>query len=1205
MGAEIPGARGSLLAAVRARVQWFAEFRDESAVLDPAALAEVASLLAVVPDLGSDPEAAIAAGWLHWCRYLVLNPGDDEQELRTALGLFGLAFKALPGEIPEPALKILEASTGEPVRQHDARALAAHGFGLFQEALGDGDRAKLDRAISMLRQAVGASPARDMSRPSMLSILGTALKHRFDQTGDSSDVEEAVTFTGQAVRACPAGHPGRASMLSNFAIALLARGGSERAKPDDLDQAVASLREAVAATPPGDEDRPGLLVNLGSALQAQADRTGAPADADEAITAMRAAIDAMPAADPNQAGTLTNLGTALRSRFERTGRRGDLEEAISVLRTLAADTEAGHPHRGRALSNLGLSLRLRFERGGTRTDLDDAVTATREAVAVTSPDHPDWPTWLANLGLTLGERFERTGALADLDEAVRVTRQAVEATPAGHPDRRRWLANLCGQLARRSERTGALTDLDEAITTARQALAAAPAGHPDQAGMLSNLGAALARRSEWTGSRADLDEAITVGRQASEAIPADHPMGPALLANRGTALARRFELTDGLADLDEAITVMRSAVDFTPVGHADRAMWLSNLGVALASRSRRSGSPADLDEAIDIGRQACEATPADYPDQAEWLSNLASALLQRFERSVSLADLQEAVSAGRKAAANDVASPRVRTRAARVWGYAAGLGQRWEEAVAGFEAAVQLAGRVAPRSLGRRDQERLLQDIGGLASDAAACCLHIGHKDRAVELFEQGRGILLGQVLDARTDLTELARAHPGLAERFASLRDSLDAAGDHGWRPAGPSGGPSLAADGDAELARLELERRRELAEEFDAVIEQIRTQPGFAGFLRPPPVSDLAAAAAEGPVVIVNVSRFGSHALILTSGGVLEPIRLDDLTPDRIAVQVTGFLAAVGSNSATQAAERSLTGVLGWLWNAIAEPVLDRLGISGPPQAEQPWPRLWWCVPGLLSFLPLHAAGHHQTRFDVNPATVADRAVSSYTPTIRALAYSRRVNPAAASHGLDRAAAINQLVVVAMPQTPGASDLPGAGAEADLLRQRFPGRTSTLTGAQATRDAVLSALPEAAWAHFACHGHCDPVSPSASRLLLHDHQQHPLTVIDVTRLRQEQAVLAFLSACSTARPGDRLADEAIHLASAFQLAGYRHVIGTLWPISDDHAVPLADDLYAELASAGSAAAAANALHKVTRRLRNRWLQYPSIWASHIHAGA
>ena len=121
-------------------------------------------------------------------------------------------------------------------------------------------------------------------------------------------------------------------------------------------------------------------------------------------------------------------------------------------------------------------------------------------------------------------------------------------------------------------------------------------------------------------------------------------------------------------------------------------------------------------------------------------------------------------------------------------------------------------------------------------------------------------------------------------------------------------------------------------------------------------------------------------------------------------------------------------------------------------------------------------------------------------------------------------------------------------------------------LTGPEATREAVLAALPGARWAHFACHGSADLADPSASRLLLDDHQTAPLTVVDVARLRLDDAELAFLSACSTARPVGRLADEAIHLASAFQLAGYRHVIGTLWPIGDQHAVDIADDIYTAL---------------------------------------
>jgi CHAT domain-containing protein len=106
----------------------------------------------------------------------------------------------------------------------------------------------------------------------------------------------------------------------------------------------------------------------------------------------------------------------------------------------------------------------------------------------------------------------------------------------------------------------------------------------------------------------------------------------------------------------------------------------------------------------------------------------------------------------------------------------------------------------------------------------------------------------------------------------------------------------------------------------------------------------------------------------------------------------------------------------------------------------------------------------------------------------------------------------------------------------------------------------------------------------------------------VDVARLRLDGAELAFLSACSTARPGTRLTDESIHLASAFQLAGYRHVVGTLWPIYDQYALDIADHIYDGVTRTGDVAAA---VHTATRQLRNRWADFPSVWASHIHAGA
>jgi CHAT domain-containing protein len=225
-------------------------------------------------------------------------------------------------------------------------------------------------------------------------------------------------------------------------------------------------------------------------------------------------------------------------------------------------------------------------------------------------------------------------------------------------------------------------------------------------------------------------------------------------------------------------------------------------------------------------------------------------------------------------------------------------------------------------------------------------------------------------------------------------------------------------------------------------------------------------------------------------------------------------------------------------------------------------------------------------------------DRVVSSYTPTIRSLMHARRPR-VPSGPGRHR-----QILVVAMPDTPGAPGLPGAAAEVQFIRQRFGDQAQALVGPEATYQAVITALAGARWAHFACHGSADLRDPSASYLLLADHEQHPLTVADIIRLRLEHADLVFLSACSTAYPGQRLTDEAIHLASAFQMAGYRHVIGTLWPIDDDSGTEITNAVYQEITGDWAAGKAAESLHEITLNLRNRLVAKPWLWASHIHSG-
>jgi tetratricopeptide (TPR) repeat protein len=1076
-------------------------------------------------------------------------------------------------------------------------ALSLSGFGnaLMAQQERSGSLPDLNRAIDAYRQAIAAASADDAFRAMYLSNLGAALERRYRQLGSLPDADEAVEVGRQAVSGIPVGNFRRATVLSNLGNALVARFECQGLLPD-LDEAVQAGRQAVAASVEAGPSRGIHLSNLGYALLARYERSGLSQDLDEAIRACREAIAATPEGSPGRAAYLSNLSDALRAGYWRSGSLPDVDQAIEAARQAVAISSSSGDGSSRAgyLSNLGSALRSRFERSGLLPDVDEAIQAYREAVALAPAGDPRQAAYLSNLSNALRGRYERSGSVTDLDEAIEAARQAVSVLPEDQHNHSYPLSNLGSALLTRYERSGSLTDLDQAIDTCRRAVDATPAGRPVRARSLLNLGLALLTRYERSGSLADLDQVIEVDRQALASAPEDDPGRARYLSSISDVLLNRYWRSGAPHDIDEAIEAARGAVSAAPGDHPSYAAYLSNLGTVLRARYEQSGVPADLDEAIDASRQAAAAAQDGHPARVTCLLGLGIALATRYQGSGAPADLDQAIQACRQAADVSAAAPSLRLPAAITWARLSAVAARWEDATDGFKAAVSLLGLATPRSLARRDQEHALERTAGMANDAAACCIRAGQPDLAVELLEQGRGILLGQALDTRTDLTTLAEQHPALADQFVTLRNALDQASHPGRRPAIPPE-QADAVTGPVSAGWLEAERQRTAAEAFDRVITNIREQPGFAGFLRPLHVRDLQAAAADGPVVIVNISDFGSHALILTGDGILAPVPLAEITPRRIADQVSLLLRTVSDPLAWVGPAAKLAGLLSWLWDAIAGPVIDKIGLTGPPQDGQPWPRLWWCLPGLLSFLPLHAAGRH---FPLDPANqaVLDRAVSSYTPTLRALLHARGPTPAGRAPGNGTA------VVVAMPHTAGAPDLPGAQEEAKVIRQRVGAGVRTLTGPQATCDAVIQALLAARWAHFACHGTTSLASPSESSLLLAEHQE--LTVIDVAQLRLRDADLAYLSACSTAQPGTRLADEAIHLASAFQLAGYRHVIGTLWPVDDDTAVSLADDIYAAIADTRAPAGAARALHTAIRSLRNLHPDTPITWASHIHIG-
>ena len=63
---------------------------------------------------------------------------------------------------------------------------------------------------------------------------------------------------------------------------------------------------------------------------------------------------------------------------------------------------------------------------------------------------------------------------------------------------------------------------------------------------------------------------------------------------------------------------------------------------------------------------------------------------------------------------------------------------------------------------------------------------------------------------------------------------------------------------------------------------------------------------------------------------------------------------------------------------------------------------------------------------------------------------------------------------------------------------------------------------------------------------------------------LSEKNCFIAYLSACETGRvTSSKFRDESINLISAYQLAGFRHVIGTLWLVDDFASAQMATETY------------------------------------------
>jgi CHAT domain-containing protein len=279
--------------------------------------------------------------------------------------------------------------------------------------------------------------------------------------------------------------------------------------------------------------------------------------------------------------------------------------------------------------------------------------------------------------------------------------------------------------------------------------------------------------------------------------------------------------------------------------------------------------------------------------------------------------------------------------------------------------------------------------------------------------------------------------------------------------------------------------------------------------------------------------------------------------------------------------------------------------LSLKQPPSNLS---RIWWCTTGPLTFLPIHAAGIYATSIKKAGPTLFDFAVSSYIPSVRALAERVKsfqiVNKKPA------------LFMISQPETPNQPHIPGTTKEVNVIKHLLKNhnvQVLCLEGEAATVDQSIENMENHSWIHFACHASQNTLEPLKSKFMLHDGGLELSTII---KRQLVGADFAYLSACQTSTGDEKLSEEAVHLAAGMLAAGYYGVVATMWSISDKHGPEVAEDFYANLiihgaklrrlstfSSEDAAYALHHALQKLQKKLDNSELSL-LIWIPYVHFG-